>query len=79
MLPGFNALTSLTGGGALTPSSNATTGPQHAQNDVATGNITVGGLNLMPASRGNSETIIQAAVIGALVLGGIWALKAITK
>ncbi|WP_406827718.1 hypothetical protein [Microbulbifer sp. ARAS458-1] len=81
MFPGFGSLTSFTGGGALTPSSSAGSGSdQQASNDVATGNITVGGLNLAPKSSGiDSEVILQAAAIGGLVLGGVWAFKKIAR
>lgn len=77
----FGSLTSLTGGGGFQNSSSAASGSdQQASNDVATGNITVGGLNLAQPKRGiDSEVIIQAAAIGGLVLAGVWAFKKIAK
>lgn len=76
----LGSLTSLTGGGGMSASSSASAGgDQQASNEISTGAITVGGLNMAAKSDGiNSETILQGAAIGALVLGGVWAFKKIS-
>jgi len=67
MIPGLGALTSLTSGGALTPSSGSS---QEVTNNLSTGGKSVGGLTIN-AKADTSNMVVMGgaavAVVGLLV------------
>lgn len=72
MLPGFDALTSLTGGGALDTSSSAS---MDAQNDISTGAVTIGGMQMGSSTGGVDEMLLKGGIAAALALGVVFFLK----
>ena len=73
MLPGLS-----TGGGAFQPSSTATAG-MDARNDISSGTITVGGLNMgPPPSLINSDMVLQGGAVVLIGLAALWAYKKMT-
>lgn len=70
----LGALTSLTGGGGMSASSSASAS-QETANNISSGTITVGGLNMAPKSAIDSDFIVKGAVVAALVFGGFYMWK----
>ena len=71
----LGALTSLTGGGGMSASSSATAS-QESANQISSGTITVGGLNMAPKQSGfSSDLIIKGGAAVAIGLVAVWAFK----
>lgn len=73
------ALGGMAGGGGMSASSSASSDQQVA-NDISSGTITVGGLNLNPKKSGmDSDMILQGGVAVGIGLAALWAFKQIKK
>lgn len=74
----LGALTSLTGGGGMSASSSASAS-QETANNISSGTITVGGLNMAPKQLIDSDLIVKGGLIAGGVLLFMFALKKIRK
>lgn len=73
----LGSLGSLTGGGGMSASSSASSS-QESQNQISSGTITVGGLNMMPKQSGlNADLVVNGAVVVGVGLAALWAFKKI--
>lgn len=70
----LGAMTSLTGGGGLSASSSASN-EQRSSNDISTGTISVGGLNLNPKPAFDSDTAIKLGGVALVLTGAFVAYK----
>lgn len=70
----FGALTSLTGGGGMSASSSASAS-QETSNQISSGTISVGGLNMAPRQSFMNSDAVKLALVGGLVLGAVWMMR----
>lgn len=73
----LGAMMGAAGGGGMSASSSSSN-EQKSSNDISTGSIHVGGLNLNPKQGAfNSETVLLGGVVVAAGIAAMWAYKKI--
>lgn len=73
----LGAMMGAAGGGGMSASSSASN-EQKSSNDISSGTITVGGLNLNPKQSGfNAETVLLGTVVVGVGLAAVYGLKKI--